>query len=208
MKKNISPIVIKNFFRIGLPSILWIFALCTLLFGGFSTTNNELIEWLFTLIGADIFSDNPEIGVIILRLLLYLAISPILIPLLGIFLTVIPIFIVSAIFWGDLENFSVDSYMLWLLAVAWIWSYISAFKFKFGKMLEDSSRKTGEHYEVEYDASSDTTTVKKVDEISGGFEWIINIILFFLRIPIIAFLGIIIFIIQTISFYRRKSISK
>ena len=89
-----------------------------------------------------------------------------------------------------------------LIALSLPWSYISAFKFKFGEFQEDSTRVTGYHYEIEYDSSTDKATAKKVEETEGGGEFLMNILLYLLRILIILFLGFILWGIQTIKILK------
>ncbi len=82
---------------------------------------------------------------------------------------------------------------LWLFCIALLWTHIYAFKFKLGSFQENSSYVSGSHYEIEFD-NSGKGTIKKVNEYSGGGEWIVNTYIYWGRIFAILFCGIFYYI--------------
>ena len=206
MNKNVKHTILKNFFRIGLPGILWIIILCFFIFGTYSfeamfgpnspKNITDLLGPLTELISYGIFP-------FLIWLLLFLVFGVPLGVLCLILSTIIGFFQIPVVMITS-QTFSFSYIILWLTCVAFIWTFIIAFKFKLDKMLKDSSYESGYHYEITYDADLEKATAKKVTDYSDGGEWILNILLFFLRIAVIIFLGFIIFIYQTVKLLNYK----
>lgn len=172
--------VIKNFFMFALPNVFWIFFV---IFTICSKTGVELfsnIGVLFTLFG-DLWFAN-------------LILAPFMIVLCIILLGFIAIFgvlVFPVLYLADGQ----DPYMIvCFLAVLVFWcTGVGAFKFKFGKFLEDSSYVSGSHYEITFDRNG-KGTAKEVTEYSGGGEFILNFFLLVIRFLVIAIAGISIFV--------------
>ncbi|MGN0817544.1 MAG: hypothetical protein ACI4L9_01120 [Candidatus Coproplasma sp.] len=98
-------------------------------------------------------------------------------------------------------GFNFDNFLVWLALVFIFIDFIGAFKFKFGKFQEDSTYISGSHYEATVE-SDDKVSIKEVNDYSGGGEWFLNIMLFILRMIIIALGGVIIFIVRVIKRHK------
>lgn len=201
MNTNVKHTILKNFFRIGLPGIIWVIVLVLSVFGLFSfeEVDAPFIEEPILMIINGI--EKQPIGQLIIPLVVFL-------PFFFFIFLLYILLMVPCAFFQILQiplllifiekSFSLSYFILWLAHIAFGISFISAFKFRLGQMLEDSSYESGYHYEITYDADLEKATAKKVTEYSGGGEWLRNILLFFLRIAVIMLFGIIIFIFQTV----------
>ena len=95
-----------------------------------------------------------------------------------------------------------SNWLMWLMIGSIVLTIIGAARFHLGEFMADSSYVSGHHWE--FSVSGDTVTATKVDEYSGGGEWIINLFLFLVRMLIIAFAGWIIFIYKIAKSKRNK----
>lgn len=188
----------KNFFFLALPSIYWwIFILYCIIFG--LTLQYECAADI-PLLGF-FQSDGPEsAGAIVGTIFLAILAFPITaFCLIGFFFM---IFIATPIELIEGRGFYISNWLMWLMLGAIILTVFGAIKFKMGEFMADSSYVSGYHWEIT-SVSDDTVTATKVEERSGGGEWILNVLLFIARMLIIAGAGWIIWIYKAVK--KRKA---
>ncbi len=90
-----------------------------------------------------------------------------------------------------------DVVVIVAIAVAVLFAIIGAAKLRLFRFQEDSSYVSGSHYEITID-SDGKGTAKEVNDYSGGGEWILNIIIFFIRLWVVGLAGWLVFLIRYI----------
>ena len=193
----------KNFFFLALPSIYWwIFILYCIIFG--LALQYEGIAGDYIEPGMELLEGMKGAQDIAIAIVLCTIFAAIVLPILVIYYAIFFIIITFAtpieLLCGN--GFYISNWLMWLMLGAIILTVFGAIKFKMGEFMADSSYVSGYHWEIT-SVGDDTVTATKVEERSGGGEWILNVLLFIARMLIIAGAGWIIWIYKTVK--KRKA---
>ena len=200
MNSETKSTILKNFFRLAFPSLLWIVSLCILFSIPSPSQLDQTIAGSFYEFAIEQIQNFSETESVLFSILVLLLCSPFYFVFLLFYIPTtafsIPIKMVY------LKAFSLFGFAFWILDLAIISAFFCANDFNLGTMREDTTYVSGEHYEIEFNASKDKATAKKVNEYSGGGEWITNALLYLLRMIVILFVGVVLFIVQTVKILK------
>lgn len=196
----------KKFWLFAVPCAFWWFFVLYMIFGNFQFQGDGFGAGMWSKFIEFFGAAGGTRDYLILTIFVCIVFCMLIIALFIFLLSVCCVFFFFDIpIESFISGFFFDNWLIWFAIIALVLTIIGAAYFELGHFLEDPIVVTGHHYEAEYKSSTDKVEIKQVEDTKGGDGFIINFLLFIVRMIIIAAFGIILFFVYFIKDKRNKS---